>query len=190
MASLRSIPNLSSFVACTFVGAVLLAGGQADDEVPKTAPAIDKSPERVSVDEARGRAKLLHEVIRGALQVVHRDFFDPDNRDRIPSASLEDMFEVVKEEQGVGLKWLGVNAKIMDADHKAEGEFETKAVAALAGGAPEFEAVEGDRFRYVGPIRLHNTCLKCHVPHRTSLETRLAGLSITVPIERDGGAED
>ncbi|MGI9239836.1 MAG: hypothetical protein ACR2RV_03490 [Verrucomicrobiales bacterium] len=40
-------------------------------------------------------------------------------------------------------------------------------------------------FRFVGAIRLHNACLKCHVPFRQSLETRLAGLSISIPIHRE-----
>ena len=29
------------------------------------------------VEEARGRAQLLHESIHGTLQLVHRDFFEP-----------------------------------------------------------------------------------------------------------------
>ena len=139
----------------------------------------------VSVEEARGRARLLHEVIRGALQVMHRDFFDPDDKDRIPSSSLEDMFDGVKEAHGVELRWLGVNAKVMDIDHKARDEFEKKAVAALDGGEWEYESVEGERFRFAGAIRLHNACLKCHVPFRKSLETRKAGLVINIPIQAE-----
>jgi hypothetical protein len=42
-------------------------------------------------------------------------------------------------------------------------------------------AVEDGSFRYVGSIRLHNSCLKCHVPFCQSLETRLAALSISIP---------
>ena len=141
--------------------------------------------ERVTVKEARGRARLLHEVIRGALQVMHRDFFDPDDRDRIPSSSLEDMFEAVEEEHGVKLKWLGVKAKVMDVDHKAEGDFEKEAVAALGRGEREFDAVEKGSFRFAGAIRLHNSCLKCHFPFRNSLETRLAALSISIPVKSE-----
>ncbi len=43
-------------------------------------------------EEARSRAKLLHEMVRGALQIMHRDFFDEENAHAIPSASLEDVF--------------------------------------------------------------------------------------------------
>ena len=134
----------------------------------------------VSVDEARGRARLLHEVVRGSLQVMHRDFFDPDDRDRIPSSSLEDMFEAVEATHQVKLKWLGVNAKVMDVDHKAKDEFEKQAVAALSSGKREHESVEDGSFRFVGAIRLHNSCLKCHVPFRQSQRRGKLGV-ITSP---------
>ena len=61
--------------------------------------------------------------------------------------------------------------------------FEKKAVTVLSEGVREFEAIEGDDFRFVGTIRLHNSCLKCHVPFRKSLETRFAGLSVRIPIQ-------
>ena len=133
-----------------------------------------------TVDEARGRARLLHETIHGTLQVVHRDFFDPDNRDRIPSATLKDVFAVLAESHGVEVRWLGVQGKTMDVDHRPKDEFERKAVAALDSGEKEFEAVEGNRYRHAGTIHLHNRCLKCHVPQRTNLEDRVAGLVISM----------
>ena len=173
----NSLFAVSWAIALT-TGALLVTALSAD---PETEEATAKEP--VSLEEARGRAKLLHEVIRGALQVMHRDFFDPDDKDRIPSSSLKDMFDVVKEEKGVTLAWLGVNAKTMDVDHKAKDDFEHAAVAALSKGVNEYEAVEDDTYRFAGSIRLHNACLKCHVPHRKSLETRFAGLTIQIPIK-------
>lgn len=134
------------------------------------------------VQEARVRALMLQEAVQGALQIMHRDFFDPDDRDRIPSASLEDMFKVMEETWGVELHWLGVNAKTMDTDHKPRDDFERAAVTALAGGAEEFEAVEEGTLRHVSAVLLHNTCLKCHVPQRTTLQDRVAGLAIRMPL--------
>lgn len=134
-----------------------------------------------TVEEARGRALLLHEAIHGSLEVMHRDFFDPDDRHRIPSASLEDVFDALGRTWNVRITWLGVNAKTMDIDHEPQDDFEKKAVAALASGKNEFEAVEGNLYRRVGVIPLHNRCLKCHVPNRTSLEDRAAGLAISMP---------
>ena len=144
-------------------------------------PAVASPPS--TVEEARSRARLLHETVHGVLQVVHRDFFRPDERDMIPSNSMEEVFETLKEYQGVELRWLGVNAKIMDSDHEAQNEFEKEAVKALASGEEEFEAVEKGRYRFAGAIQLHNQCLKCHVPFRTSLEDRTAGLVINMSLK-------
>lgn len=79
------------------------------------------------------------------------------------------------------IRWLGVNAT-KDVDHEPADEFEREAAAALSGGRKEFSAIEDDRFRYVGAIRLQNECLKCHVPNRKSLEDRVAGLAISIPL--------
>ena len=136
-----------------------------------------------TVEEARGRARLLHETVHGVLQVVHRDFFDPDERDSIPSDTLEEVFEVVEEYHGVNLRWLGVNAKTMDVEHEPKDQFERDAVKALASGDEAFERLERGRYRYAGAIQLHNQCLKCHVPNRTSLEDRTAGLVISMEVK-------
>ncbi len=142
----------------------------ADGKVPAT------------VEEARGRARLLHETIHGTLQLVHRDFFDPDDRERIPSATLEEVFEDLAENRAVELHWLAVDGKTMNVDHKPRDAFEKKAVAALKSGKEEYEAVEDGRYRHAGAIVLHNVCLKCHVPNRKTLENRAAGLVISMPI--------
>jgi hypothetical protein len=133
-----------------------------------------------TVVEARGRAKLLHETIHGVLQLVHRDFFDPDEMDFIPSATLDELFADLAEKQKVKLHWLGVEGKTMSVNHKPQDDFERKAVAALKAGKIEFEEVGGERYRRVAPIVLHNSCLKCHVPNRQSLEDRVAGLAISM----------
>ncbi|MFV1995493.1 MAG: hypothetical protein ACC661_08650, partial [Verrucomicrobiales bacterium] len=86
--------------ALTVASLLLLPGLQMS---ARSSPDEDKAPEEktaetaanrpATVAEARGRARLLHETIHGALQVMHRDFFDPEDRHRIPSASLEDVFD-------------------------------------------------------------------------------------------------
>ena len=73
----------------------------------------------------------------------------------------------------------------MNIDHKPQDEFERKAVDSLRGGKVMFEAVEGNRYRRASAIILHNACLKCHVPNRTSLEDRVAGLVISMPIKKE-----
>ncbi|MEN8678863.1 MAG: DUF3365 domain-containing protein [Akkermansiaceae bacterium] len=136
------------------------------------------------VEEARGRARLLHESIHGTLQLVHRDFFDPNDHDFIPSATLEEVFKDLSKKQKVDVRWLGVEGKTMNVDHKPKDQFERNAVDALRAGKDEFELIADDRYRRAGPILLHNACLKCHVPKRTSLEDRVAGLVISIPLKK------
>lgn len=134
-----------------------------------------------SADEARGRAQVLHETIHGALQVMHRDFFVDDENLALPSQSLQDVFKELSRQWGIQIKWLGVNAKTMDSDHKPEDRFEERAVEALASGKTSYEAVESNIYRHAGLIKLQNECLKCHVPDRKTLEDRAAGLVINIP---------
>jgi len=85
----------------------------------------------------------------------------------------------------VELHWLAVNGKAMRVDHRPQDKFEKEAVKALAAGKSEFSKLDGDIYRYVGAIRLSSRCLKCHVPSRTSLEDRIAGLVIGMPINKE-----
>lgn len=149
---------------------------------PPSEAASDVIPAPTTVVEARARARLLHESIHGTLQIVHRDFFREDDSHTIPSASLEDMFEEMSDSYQVELKWLIVETDIVNVDHEASDDFEKAAVVALKDGKSRFEAVEDERYRFAGPIRLASQCLKCHVQQRTSTADRIAGLLISMPI--------
>src|SRR5690554_1746673 len=87
-----------------------------------------------TLSEARSRARLLHEMIHGSLQVVHRDFFDDDNPSSIPSASFEDVFAAMEESYQVKLKWLIVETDMLNVDHQPVDDFEHAAVKALRAG--------------------------------------------------------
>lgn len=142
----------------------------------------DTLPPPTSLAEARARARLLHETIHGTLQIVHRDFFDEDEAHAIPSASLEDVFHELATHYNIQLKWLIVDTDVVNVDHQPEDEFEKAAVKALRKKQIYHEAVEADRYRFAGSIRLASQCLKCHVKHRKSTEDRTAGLLIAMPI--------
>lgn len=135
-----------------------------------------------TVVEARARATLLHETIHGALQVMHRDFFNEEDAGSIPSASLEDVFRELERSHDVKVRWLIVETDIVNVDHQAENEIEKQAIKALKAGKPRFDAVQAERYHFVGAIRLASQCLKCHVRQRTSTEERTAGLSISMPL--------
>lgn len=150
--------------------------GQGRDDLPR------------SREEALSRARWLHETIHGALQVMHRNYFGQDDTVILPSQSLDEVFEEMERRWSVQIRWLGVNAT-KGKDHEPKDGFEEAAAAALKEGAAEFDKVQGGRFRYVGAIRIQNECLKCHVPYRTSLEDRVAGLAITFPLRPAQGGE-
>ena len=158
---------------------------------PSEAREFDHQAYRVpqSIAEARDRARLLHEMVHGALQVVHRDFFDEENIHTIPSRSLEDVFVELERSFGVTVRWIAFNAKAMNVDHKPRDDFEKTAADALKAGKSEFESCQpGEgRYRHIGSIRLASQCLKCHLPTRSSNEDRLAGLSITMKVDVDRG---
>jgi len=139
--------------------------------------------ENPKVTEARFRAQLLHETLHGALQVMHRDFFKEEERSKIPSESLEDVFAELEKTWQVKVSWISVNAKPMNIDHKPSDQFEKAAARAIGDGAENHDVLEGETFRYAGAITLGNRCLKCHVPDRTSLEDRLAAIVISMPLE-------
>lgn len=172
----------ASFVAFTLAvgGGILIDMVSGEDVATAAKPGEGNLPR--TVEEARGRARWVHEIIHGALQVMHRDFFDEDAVERsLPSQSLDDVFSEMSRTYAVEIRWLGGNAT-KGKDHFPKDAFEEAAVAALIAGKPEYEAVESGRYRFAGPIRMQNQCLKCHVRDRKSLEDRVAGLAISFPL--------
>jgi hypothetical protein len=174
-------------VLVSLTGAPLFrsSGDAAGAEDPKSGDVQEATSSKNgpgSVAEARDRARLLHETLHGALQVMHRDFFDDEEPKRIPSKSLEDVFSELARSHNVKVQWLAVNSEALSIDHKPRNEFEKQAVKALSSGEKEYESVTGNSYRYVGSIKLASQCLKCHLPNRTSTRDRAAGLVITMPL--------
>ena len=152
-----------------------LARPTSADE-PVSAPAI-------TIAEARGRAKLLQEVFHATLQIVHLRYYREDEGLIIPARTLESVFGELERSQHVKIRWLSVNAPAMNVDHEPKDKFEKAAVQALTRGKQAYEAVDNGVYRHVGAITLTSECLKCHVPRRTSLEDRLAGLAISMAVK-------
>lgn len=154
--------------------------GQTDQGQSKSKPAHSLPATR---DEARVRSQLLHEMIHGALQVMHRDFYREDEGLPLPSRSLEDVFIELARTWGVEIRWLVVDAEAMNVDHLPRDDFEKQAVERLAAGESAFDAVIDGVYRHAGAVLLSSQCLKCHVPNRTTLEDRTAGLVISMPLK-------
>jgi hypothetical protein len=181
--SSRIVVIVSASCLALGLGVLALAGERAPATAPSHPPAATTRPADARLAEARLRSRLLHEVIHGALQVVHRDFFRDEQSRHIPSASLEDVFEEVERTWQVKIKWLAVNAQIMSVDHRPKTPFDRLAVREIADGREMVEASGEGVYQYAGKVVLGNSCLKCHVPDRTSLEDRKAALVITMPLD-------
>lgn len=153
---------------------------KVEDVRPTKAEQNENLP--ATIEDARGRARWMHEIIHGSLQVMHRDFFDEEGTTNLPSQSLDDVFSQMAKDWLVEVSWLGVNAT-KGTDHLPKNRFEEQAAEALKNGKKEYESVEGSRYRFAGAIRLSNQCLKCHVRDRKTLEDRVAGLVITFPMK-------
>ena len=178
--------TLTILAVCLASGLGLAMAGEESAAEPKRAgPAATAADvEATQVAEARLRSRLLHEAIHGSLQVMHRDFFrDGDDRQPIPSESLEDVFSELEETWQVKVRWLAVNAKVMNARNRPKSDFDGLAVKAITDGGEMYEASADGVYQYAGKINLGNQCLKCHAPDRTSLEDRKAAVVISMPLK-------
>lgn len=184
---LRTVP--SQIMAMITVFALAIAVHATPPNDAGTAPEAPHDREQVkglllpTLDEAKGRAKLLHESMHATLQVVHHEYFREEKGIPIPAATLKRVFRELAIRQHVELRWLAVNAQAMNVDHNPHSDFERQAVRALTSGKEDFESVEDGVFRYVGAITLTSDCLKCHLPNRTSTKDRIAGLVISMRIK-------
>lgn len=172
---------------------ICLAGGLA----PAAPPAANSNTAEPTKDQtpppeplptlavARGQARLLHAALSKTLQAVHHEYYREDEGLTLPAATLRNVFDEMARDQRVELRWLAVNAKAMNIDHNPRDAFEKQAVAALAAGKGSYDSSTAGVFRHVGPIALTSDCLKCHQPNRTSTQTRLAGLLIAIPFDKN-----
>lgn len=165
------------------VAALLLGAGTelfADEKVAKKEPA----KARLTVEEARDRAKLVHEIYASTLEVMHHRYFQPE-RAILPARAMEDIFADIKEKAQVEAQWISVNVKAMSVNHEPKTDFEKKAAAEIGEGKETVETVEGGYYRRVGAIPLKDGCIHCHggIFMKPSKVPKFAGLVISVPVK-------
>jgi Protein of unknown function (DUF3365) len=157
----------------------------AQGAAEKSAPA-DKADggNRITVVEARERAKLMHDIHASTLEAMHRHYFRAE-RAVLPARAMDDVFEEIEKKAKVKTRWIAVNTPAMSVDHKPQTKFEKDAVDELSLGKPSFERVEKGAYHRVGVIPLGPGCVACHTrlgspPSKTP---RVAGLVISIPIK-------
>jgi hypothetical protein len=147
------------------------------------APPESDTPDLPAVNEARGRARILHETVHATLQVVHLEYYREDEALKLPAATMKLVFRELAQRHKVELRWLAVNAEAMNVEHKPRDAFEKRAVEVLASGKDEYEQIDGGVYRLASTITLSSDCLKCHQPNRSSNKDRAAGLVISMPVQ-------
>lgn len=174
--------------ALAVVVSVLGSHWATADEASEPAAAA-KSPSGVSVDIARDRAKVLHQVYATTLDVMHERYFH-DDRAIVPARALEDVFDEVARQSQVQARWISVNTKPMSIGHEPKSDFEKQAAAKIAAGSEFYELVEKDYYRRAAPIRLTDGCVSCHTGFFAGppKSPRFAALVIGVPLASDRAA--
>ncbi len=138
----------------------------------------------MTVDQAREQARLLQTTYEATLHVIHRRYFDADEKQMIPAKALEDVFRLVDEETGRTTRWIAVSTPAMNVDNTPKEGFEEAAAEALRSGQKEFESVEGNVYQRAGSIKLFASCLRCHESGLTKQITkdRVAAFVMTFPL--------
>lgn len=148
----------------------------------KPTPKIDDK-DRVSVEVARDRAKLMHDIYSSTLNVMHHRYFHGEKA-AIPARAMEDIFAEMKLQSKSEARWISVNLRAMSIDHEPETEFEKKAAREITSGKKDIEEIEDGYYRRAMAIPLTGGCISCHegsfrAPSKTS---KFAGLVISIPI--------
>lgn len=145
---------------------------------------IDDS-KRVTLDVARDRAKLTHNIYSATLDVMHERYFRSD-RATVPARAMQDVFKEISEQEGIKANWIAVNSRAMSIDHEPKGKFEKQAAKALAGEKQTYERVENGVYKRAERISLMNRgCLGCHLGFgATGTKKRFAGLVISIPVKK------
>ena len=138
---------------------------------------------RVSVEVARQRAKLMHDVYAATLEVLHHRYFH-DSRAIVPARAMEDIFSDMASQQNINARWISVNTKAMSLQHEPKSDFEKKAASEIAAGTSAIELVEEGFYRRATAIPLAEGCVSCHAGMfaEAPKSPRFAGLVISIPV--------
>ncbi|MFN0198988.1 MAG: DUF3365 domain-containing protein [Planctomycetaceae bacterium] len=168
------------------------AGQENSPTKKKSRPEPEIAAEdRVSVEVARDRAKLMHDIYEATLDTMHDHYFHGEKA-AVPARAMEDVFYSMKRKSKAEARWIAVNSRAMSLDHEPETEFEKIAAQQITAGKNEYEEIKDGYYRRAGAIPLHGGCIRCHnnifgEPPKTA---KFAGLVISVPIHLDPAASE
>jgi hypothetical protein len=194
---MRSMTRTSLHALVGVTGIVLLglamgagSAGDASNQPGGDNPAATGKPgpvdQRLRVEAARDRAKLMHDIYEATLDTMHHHYFER-GQSVLPARAMEDVFAKMSEKSKIRARWIAVSLKAMSLDHEPKGPFDKKAVEEISAGKGEFERVEGGYYHRAGAIPLASGCVGCHAgfsspPPRSP---SFAGLVISIPLNAD-----
>lgn len=189
MARRSFIPRMSvAAIGIALISAALCSAPQGGETPAETSPPKKKAPviedkDRVPVEVARDRAKLMHDIYTATLDVMHHRYFHRE-KSVVPARAMEDVFDEMKLNSKSEARWIAVNLRAMSIDHEPETEFEKHAVREIVAGKSDVETIEGGYFRRATVIPLHDGCISCHEgTFRQPTKTpKFAGLVISIPV--------
>jgi hypothetical protein len=176
-------------LALALLTVTLISAGPGDKSpkksksAKKSARKLKETVKRLPLDQARQRARLLHDLYETTLLTMHRHYFKPDKKQSIPSHAMEDIFYRINRRWNVKARWLVVSAQAMNIDHQPQNVFEKTAARLLGSGkTKEYEEIKDGTYRRAGPIILFASCIRCHMSQRRN---PVAGLVLSLPIKPD-----
>lgn len=140
----------------------------------------------VSLETARDRAGLMHDIYLAALQSMHHRYFHGD-RATVPARAMEDVFSRIEKQHQLQSRWISASLSPMSINHEPKTPFEKRAAEKIARGEELVETIEDGYYRRAGSVALTGGCISCHAGMFTSTSTspKFAGLIISVPVTPD-----
>ncbi|MFT5523945.1 MAG: hypothetical protein ACI9G1_005265 [Pirellulaceae bacterium] len=179
-----ALSSTLAILSLSCVSAIVVAQPPVSTAEPVSTTESKVDSERITVEAARVKAKLMHKIYSATLAAMHHEYFR-DERAAVPARVLEGVFADIAEEENIKTKWIAVNARAMSINHEAKEEFDKQAVKAIKAGKGYFELVENGTYQRAEAISLMNRgCLSCHMGFGSSGKTqRFAGLVISIPVK-------
>ncbi len=192
--------NLSAFFR--FFGCVLIlclpvlrpttqaAEGEIQVDLSPKEPTPASDVPRVSLEVARDRARIMHDLYSATLDTLHHHYFHVDKA-TLPARAMEDLFKEIKQQHQSQARWISASFKPMSIDHTPKSDFEIQAAAKIAKGELFVETIDSGFYRRAGSISLNHGCISCHSGTfgSTSPGKKFAGLVISIPIENQAELE-
>ncbi|HTE18064.1 MAG TPA: DUF3365 domain-containing protein [Armatimonadota bacterium] len=149
----------------------------------KPAPAATTAPKMqpMPLDQARMTAAMLDDVYQITLTQIHRTYPTRSGQTVVAANVMRRLQGLLGEKGWPSSRFLGVNALLMNPDHRARDAFERRVVAEMKRGANRVEAVEKGQLRVATSVPLNGGCFSCH--WSTDSRDTKAAITFSIPLK-------